>query len=40
MTIVRVSLAGRSYDIVIGPALIDRVGELSAGLLASGESLL
>ena len=35
MTIVRVSLAGRSYDIVIGPALIDRVGELSAGLLAS-----
>jgi 3-dehydroquinate synthase len=32
---VAVSLAGRSYDIVIGPALIDRVGELSAGLLPS-----
>jgi 3-dehydroquinate synthase len=35
MTAVPVSLAGRSYDIVIGPALIDRVGELSAALLAS-----
>jgi len=32
---VRVDLAGRSYDILIGPALIDRVGELSARLLAS-----
>jgi 3-dehydroquinate synthase len=32
---VAVSLAGRSYDIVIGPALIDRVGEFSAGLLPS-----
>jgi len=32
---VPVSLAGRSYDILIGPALIDRAGELSAGLLAS-----
>jgi len=35
MTTVTVSLAGRSYDIVIGPALIDRVGELSAPLLAA-----
>jgi 3-dehydroquinate synthase len=35
MSTVAVSLAGRSYDIVIGPALIDRAGELSAGLLAS-----
>jgi 3-dehydroquinate synthase len=32
---VPVSLAGRSYDILIGPALVDRAGELSAGLLAS-----
>jgi 3-dehydroquinate synthase len=32
---VSVSLAGRSYDILIGPALIDRIGELSAPLLAS-----
>ena len=32
---VPVNLAGRSYDILIGPALIDRVGELSAPLLAS-----
>jgi len=30
----KVDLAGRAYDIVIGPGLIDRVGELSAGLLA------
>ena len=30
---VRVDLAGRSYDIAIGPGLIDRVGELSAKLL-------
>ena len=30
----RVELADRSYDIVIGPALLDRVGELSAKLLA------
>ena len=35
MSTVSVSLAGRSYDIVIGPALIDRAGELSAGLLPS-----
>jgi 3-dehydroquinate synthase len=35
MSTVTVSLAGRSYDIVIGPALIDRVGELSARLLSS-----
>src|SRR4051794_28155066 len=32
---VPVSLAGRSYDILIGPALIDRAGDLGAGLLAS-----
>ena len=32
---VPVSLAGRSYDILIGPGLIDRAGELSVGLLAS-----
>jgi len=32
---VTVRLDGRSYDIVIGPALIDRVGDLSAGLLMS-----
>jgi len=32
---VPVRLAGRSYDILIGPALIDRAGDLSAGLLAS-----
>jgi 3-dehydroquinate synthase len=30
----RVELAGRSYDMVIGPGLLDRVGELSAKLLA------
>jgi 3-dehydroquinate synthase len=30
----RVDLAGRGYDIAIGPGLIDRVGELSAKLLA------
>jgi 3-dehydroquinate synthase len=32
---VPVGLAGRSYDILIGPALLDRAGELSASLLAS-----
>jgi 3-dehydroquinate synthase len=32
-SIVKVNLAGRAYDIVIGPGLIDRVGELSAKLL-------
>jgi 3-dehydroquinate synthase len=32
---VRVDLAGRGYDIAIGPGLIDRVGELSAKLLAA-----
>jgi 3-dehydroquinate synthase len=32
---VAVNLAGRSYDIVIGPNLIDRTGELSADLLPS-----
>jgi 3-dehydroquinate synthase len=31
--IVNVDLAGRAYDIVIGPTLIDKVGELSAKLL-------
>ena len=31
---VRVDLAGRGYEIAIGPGLIDRVGELSAKLLA------
>jgi 3-dehydroquinate synthase len=34
-SIVRVDLAGRAYDIAIGPGLIDRVGELSAKLLAA-----
>ncbi len=34
MKTVRVDLAGRGYDIVIGPGLIDRVGELSKRLLA------
>ena len=33
-TTVRVDLAGRSYDIAIGPGLIDHVGEFSTGLLA------
>jgi 3-dehydroquinate synthase len=33
-TTVKVDLAGRSYDIVIGPKLIDRVGELAKPLLA------
>jgi 3-dehydroquinate synthase len=32
---VRVDLAGRSYDIAIGPGLIDRAGELAAKLLAA-----
>ncbi len=31
---VRVDLAGRGYDIAIGPGLIDRAGELSTKLLA------
>ena len=34
-SIVKVDLAGRAYDIAIGPGLIDRVGELSAKLLAA-----
>ena len=34
-SIVKVDLAGRAYDITIGPGLIDRVGELSAKLLAA-----
>jgi 3-dehydroquinate synthase len=33
-TTVKVDLAGRDYDIVIGPKLIDRVGELAKPLLA------
>ncbi|MBS0519472.1 MAG: 3-dehydroquinate synthase [Proteobacteria bacterium] len=32
---VRVDLAGRGYDIVIGPGLIDRIGEFAAPLLAA-----
>jgi len=32
---IRVDLAGRAYDIAIGPGLIDRTGELAAGLLAA-----
>ena len=32
---VRVDLAGRSYDIAIGPGLIDRAGELARPLLAA-----
>jgi len=34
LSTVRVDLAGRGYDIAIGPGLIDRAGELSAKLLA------
>ena len=32
---IRVDLAGRSYDIVIGPGLIDRAGALCRPLLAA-----
>ncbi|MGQ0582955.1 MAG: 3-dehydroquinate synthase [Reyranella sp.] len=32
---IHVDLAGRAYDIAIGPGLIDRAGPLSAGLLAA-----
>ncbi len=32
---IRVDLAGRSYDIAIGPSLIDRAGDLSRPLLAA-----
>jgi len=32
-SIVKVDLAGRAYDIAIGPGLVDKVGELSARLL-------
>ena len=32
---IRVDLAGRAYDIVIGPGLLDHAGELAAGLLAA-----
>jgi 3-dehydroquinate synthase len=34
-SIVKVDLAGRAYDIAIGPGLIDKVGELSSKLLAA-----
>jgi 3-dehydroquinate synthase len=40
MTTVGVILAGRSYDIAIGPGLIDRLGELSAPLLASSRVIV
>jgi 3-dehydroquinate synthase len=33
--LVRVELAGRGYDIVIGPGLVDRVGDLAKPLLAA-----
>jgi 3-dehydroquinate synthase len=33
--LVRVELAGRGYDIVIGPGLVDRVGDLARPLLAA-----
>jgi 3-dehydroquinate synthase len=33
--IVKVDLAGRAYDIAIGPGLVDKVGELSVKLLAA-----
>ncbi|WP_422001555.1 3-dehydroquinate synthase [Reyranella sp.] len=32
---IRVDLAGRAYDILVGPGLIDRAGELSRPLLAA-----
>jgi 3-dehydroquinate synthase len=32
---IRVDLAGRAYDIAIGPGLLDRIGELATGLLAA-----
>ena len=32
---IRVDLAGRAYDIAIGPGLLDRTGELASGLLAA-----
>ncbi|MFO1162100.1 MAG: 3-dehydroquinate synthase [Reyranellaceae bacterium] len=32
---IRVDLAGRAYDIAIGPGLLDHTGELAAGLLAA-----
>jgi 3-dehydroquinate synthase len=39
-SIVQVDLAGRAYDIAIGPGLIDRVGELSAKLLAAPRAII
>jgi 3-dehydroquinate synthase len=38
--IVRVDLAGRGYDIAIGPGLIDRAGEVSAKLLAAPKVII
>jgi 3-dehydroquinate synthase len=37
---VRVELAGRGYDIVIGAGLVDRVGELSKPLLAASRVII
>jgi 3-dehydroquinate synthase len=37
---IRVDLAGRSYDIAIGPGLIDRAGELSRPLLAASRVVI
>jgi 3-dehydroquinate synthase len=37
---IRVDLAGRSYDIVIGPALIDRIGDLSRPLLKRPHAII
>jgi 3-dehydroquinate synthase len=38
--IVSVDLAGRGYDIAIGPGLIDRAGELSARLLPAPKAII
>jgi 3-dehydroquinate synthase len=37
---IHVDLAGRAYDIVIGPGLIDRAGELCRPLLAAGRAIV
>jgi 3-dehydroquinate synthase len=37
---IRVDLAGRGYDIAIGPGLIDRAGELSRPLLAAARVII
>ena len=39
-SILKVDLAGRAYDIAIGPGLIDKVGELSARLLAAPRAII